>query len=92
MPTWYRASQVASLTSELEALRQKRADEIHTLRERFTNLENELQAKESELVQLREGQAHASELRDQVERLEKELEEAKRLVRDGVCGDSCSTD
>jgi Skp family chaperone for outer membrane proteins len=76
--TWSHISQVASLTSELEALRQKRADEIHALRERFTNLENELQAKESELAQLQEGQARSSELKDQVERLEKELEEAKR--------------
>lgn len=73
-----RVSQVASLTSELETLRQKRADEIHALRERFTNLENELHAKESELAQLREGQAYVSELKERVERLEKELEEAKR--------------
>lgn len=85
-----RVSQVASLTSELEALRQKRADEIHALRERFTDLENELHAKESELVQLREGQEHISELKNEVERLEKELEEAKRSVRDELCGVCCS--
>lgn len=70
-------SQISSLASELEALRQKRADEIHSLRERVTGLENDLQAKEAELLQLREDQAHVSELQAQVGRLEKDLEEAR---------------